>query len=72
MVFKESTIVRHLDSINRQTKRKEAWAKCYLETHDIKICNETTGFKIYPDDAKIQAKLKYLESNNLSFFKEQK
>jgi hypothetical protein len=70
LIFKEITIIRNTDHINWYKNGKEEWAKCYLKHQDIEYCNTATGFKVYPVNTRIQNNLNYLESNNLSFFKD--
>lgn len=71
MIFKELAIIPQTNTINWYTKGKEEWVKNYLEYHDIKFCDSVSGFKVYPDERSIQAKMEYLESKKLNFFKNQ-
>jgi hypothetical protein len=49
---------------------KVAWARCYLRTGDLGLCDQTTGFPLYPDPQRngMREKLAYLRAHHLSFF----
>jgi hypothetical protein len=51
---------------------KRSWVSAYLETHDLAKANERSEFWVYPplpNAPHIAERLKWLEKNNLSFFK---
>lgn len=68
-VLKEVS-VHFRNVINRFSDGKRNWVECYLQNRNIEECNRKANFSVYPDDQRIKQKLKYLEENNLSFFKD--
>jgi len=49
---------------------KRAWTACYLQTENIKNCDQITGFVIYPSPERtgLRQKLDYLKQHRLSFY----
>jgi hypothetical protein len=49
---------------------KERWKKCYLQIEDVKQCNESTGFVIYPpgDESRLDKKLQYLKKTRQNLY----
>jgi len=49
---------------------KRRWIDCYVRTGDIRYCDESTGFKIYPapEQTQLQQKLDYLKAHHLNLF----
>jgi hypothetical protein len=49
---------------------KRAWTACYLQTENIKNCDQSTGFVIhpFPEHNALRQKLDYLKQHRLSFF----
>jgi hypothetical protein len=49
---------------------KRRWADCYVRTGDIRYCDESTSFKIYPapESTQLQQKLDYLKEHHLNLF----
>lgn len=70
MIFKEVMMYRQRDVVNWYVNGKKEWVNSYLEYHNINYCDSVVGFKVYPDERRIQNKIEYLESNNLNFFKD--
>lgn len=62
--------VHFRSGINWYSDGKRNWVDCYLENRNIEECNRKVNFKVYPVDERIEQKLKFLEENNLSFFKD--
>ena len=50
---------------------KRQWAQCYRQNHQISLCDERTGFRIYPDPRAtgLEDKLRFLEDRRLSLFR---
>jgi hypothetical protein len=56
---------------------KQAWRHCYLTTHDLRGCTNSTGFYVIPrlnpsfmDETHLQQKLDFLERNHLNLYSE--
>ena len=57
------------DSIVNFYEGKTKWKECYLLTGDYPICNERTGFNIYPDGSeRIIGLLNFFETNHQNLF----
>jgi len=51
---------------------KRNWANCYVRTENIRYCDQSTNFVIYPhpEQTGLQQKLDYLEQHRLNLFAE--
>ncbi|MCF8367146.1 MAG: hypothetical protein K9H16_15255, partial [Bacteroidales bacterium] len=70
LLFAKETTVSSSNVINWFYEGKKNWVECYLQNRNIEECNRKANFKVYLDDKLIEKKLKFLEENNLSFFKD--
>jgi hypothetical protein len=50
--------------------KKTAWKQCYLQQHNISVCDRVAGATPYPDREQtgLQQKLDYLQRNRLNLF----
>jgi hypothetical protein len=52
---------------------KRAWANCYVRTENIRYCDQSTNFAVYPlppEQTGLQQKLDYLKQHRLNLFYE--
>jgi hypothetical protein len=50
---------------------KSIWKTFYLQTGDYNLCDQQTGFKVYPNDStRIENSLNFLRVNHLNLFSE--
>jgi hypothetical protein len=69
-VAKETTVSRHRNHIEGTREAKRKWAHEYLKEKSVSESNGKANFKLYPIDGRIEEKIKFLEENNLSFFRD--
>jgi hypothetical protein len=69
LLLPSSLIIPDAD-INWYSGGKSRWADCYRHTGNIRYCDESTHFVIYPAPAvtHLQEKLDYLQQNHLGLF----
>ena len=56
--------------VSRTSDGKRAWRDCYLARHDIRQCDASTDFQVYPhpEATHMQEKLDFLEQNRLNLY----
>ena len=51
------------------SNKKKLWIESYLETEDLRLASNMSGFKLYPADPMVLSdRMKYLRRRNLTFF----
>ncbi len=64
------SLVTPRSDIRWYSNGKRHWAECYIRTGDIRYCDQSTNFVLFPEPEKthLQEKLDYLKENRLNLF----